>query len=130
PRPGRRAGWARAPASGSPGRSCSAFSALPGANEFCRLRETVASYDPDPPEFQGATSGAVWLLLGGVGLAVGEAAYQADSATNHMVWGWLAGAGVFAVVVAGLLWRSRQRVVASALLVLAISLGIGGWRLR
>lgn len=90
----------------------------------------MASYDPDPPEFQGATSGAVWLLLGGVGLAVGEAAYQADSATNHMVWGWLAGAGVFAVVVAGLLWRSRQRVVASALLVLAISLGIGGWRLR
>lgn len=93
----------------------------------------MASYDPDTQEFQGATSGlpwSAWLLVAGVALAVGEAASQAATAPTPLVWRWLAGAAVLALVAGGVVLRWRGLAVALALAVLAGALGIAGWRTR
>ena len=75
----------------------------------------MPSYDHDFGKFQAATSGrpptgvAVWLAVAGVGLVVGEVAYQARLGSPQHAWAWLAGAAVVALLVAWMAWRSASR---------------------
>lgn len=89
----------------------------------------MASYGDAPPEFQAATSAGrllpvgVWLAIAGVGLAVGEAAFQVGRPPLDAAWGWLAGAMGLAVAVAILTWRASGRAPAIGLVLLAGVLG-------
>lgn len=99
---------------------------------------TEASYDVATGKFQAATSGrpatgvAVWLAVAGVGLAVGEASYQARIDTNpDAAWGWLAGAALVSGAVAWISWQSRTRsspALSLGLAVLTLLLGIASVR--
>ena len=102
----------------------------------------MASYDTSSRKFQGATSAlqptgfALWLAVAGVGLMVGEAAYQVipnerTGTGGPAAWLWLVVAAALALGVAVTCWRSATRSgrpLAFGLVTLALLLGIGTWR--
>jgi len=94
------------------------------------VNDSVITYDHPDGKFQRGTSTlrptgtGVWLAVGGVGMVVGEAAFQAT-------WGWSLAAAVLASAVAVVAWRSQSRsarALSLGLVLLSVTLTVAGWR--